>query len=254
MPDLTASLGFAAGFLLVLLVAEALYRRGWRSEATRKLTHVAGGILALGAPWAFTSVGPVLALALGFAAFLLVSARLGALRSVHGIGGWSVGAYVYPVGLAACFLVARSPSEYAVGVLVLALADTAAWAVGTRMRVHRYRVWGQPRSVEGSIAAMAVASAVCFAALLAHGGDPGPALGTALAVGLAAAVAEAAAPGGVDNVAAPLAAIAALRAEGAVLFVVWGGAAAVLAAGLAWQGNRRASRGEPVDGRRRLSV
>jgi phytol kinase len=195
---------------VLFLSAELLHRRaGWSAQTTRKLVHVAGSVLALPLPVLFSDSQPVWILAGAFIALLFAAGRLGFLPSVHGVDRLSVGAQVYPVGIAIAFTFTEGAS-YVIALLSLGLADTAAWAVGTHLGRIEFHFRGAVRTVEGSAAALVCAGAITTVALALVGMPTGPALIAGLGVGVAVSVAEALSPYGTDNVTIPLAASVAL--------------------------------------------
>lgn len=203
---------FLAGAAVVLAVygvlfgaAELLRRWGIDGERTRSLVHVMAAILALGLPYLFGSPWPVVVLAVAFAASMVVSRRLGLLGSIHDVPRETVGAAMFPLGIAAAYaLTAGQVPGYPIAVLALGLADPAAAMAGRRC-AHRYAaIWGTRRSLEGSAVACLVSGATAFV-VLQIAGDVGwwSLLPMALAVGVAVALAEATSPLGFDNFAIP---------------------------------------------------
>jgi phytol kinase len=185
---------------------ELLRRFGLSGEVTRSAVHVGSSLVALGLPVVFASPVPVVGMAVGFAAVMLVSERVGLLGSIHDIPRRTVGASAYPLGIAAAFTLTGGVSPaYPIAVLALGLADPAASFAGRRATRRQVEIWGTTRTLGGSAAAFVTAT-VTTATVLAIAVDPGtPSLvATSLAVGLAVAVAEAASPRGLDNVAIPV--------------------------------------------------
>ena len=208
----------AAMYSALFGVTEAVRRSlRLRGEATRKLAHIAGGLMALLLPSLFESSWPVVVLAVGFTLLLTATARFGSLQSIHAIRRRSVGAYWYPGAIAATFVLAQgSASTYAVGVLALTLGDGLAGVVGQRYGRHHFSVWGNPKTVEGSATAFSLTAAAVVVVLAPAHGSPVSVLGTAVVVGLVVAVVEALSPWGLDNITVPLAAVASLGAAGSV--------------------------------------
>jgi phosphatidate cytidylyltransferase/phytol kinase len=227
--------GVSAGYGLLFGCAELLRGRGLGAETTRKLVHVGSGLLALALPLVFDSAWPVVALALAFTLVLLLSARLGRLGAIHAIERRSLGAFLYPSAIALTFLRAHQDLPlYAVAILALAFGDAAAALVGQRLGYHRTSIWGQVRSLEGSLAALLVAGGLTVACLALAGWGFLAATVVGLLVGLLVALAEAASPRGTDNLTVPLAALAALQAESLPLesVLLVGAAMALLMLGL----------------------
>ncbi len=186
--------------------AELLRRWGITGELTRSLVHVLSAILALGLPYLFGSPWPVVLLAIAFALSMATSERFGLLGSIHDVRRRTVGAAVFPLGIAAAYMLTGGHAPgYSIAVLALGLADPAAALAGQRF-AHRYvEVWGTRRSLEGSAAACLVSGAVTLVGLAVAGGaEPASLVPTAIAVGVAVAFAEATSPLGFDNVGIPL--------------------------------------------------
>jgi phytol kinase len=205
----------SGAYLAMFAVGETLYRRSAAPEATRKLDHVAAGAIALTLPLLFDSPWPVIALAAPFVAFLLGTMLLGWLGSVHRVARRSIGAFLYPVAVAAAFMLAAGDyPAYAIAIMALALADPAAEVAGGRWGSRRYAAWGQAKTWEGSLAALVVTAATAIAILLLAGATLPAALATGTFAGIVVALVEGALPWGLDNVGIPLAALAALSAAG----------------------------------------
>ena len=183
-----------------------LVERRWRPhpEIPRKLAHVGAGGIACCAPLLITTHWAILFLTTSFALFLLLSRRLGLLRSLHGRAG--AGDVVYPAGIYVAFVLAGGDALlFQLSVLVLALADPAAAFVGQRFGRLRYRLAGVTRSLEGSLGFAATAFGITSLALIASGRLGAPAaLLCASAVAVVVAALEAASPPGLDNLAVPV--------------------------------------------------
>ncbi len=227
----------AGSYLAMFGIGELLRRaRLARAEVTRRSNHVGAGVIALALPLLFDSPWPVLALAVPFVAFLLATKLIGWLGSVHGISRRSAGAFLYPVSIAATFVIASDNyPHYAIAVLALALGDPAAGVAGERWKQHSYSAWGQVKTWEGSLAALTVTTALSSSVLVLSGVPPVGACVTGVFIGVVVALIEGALPWGLDNLGIPLATLASLSAAGsaasAVLTVL--GAAALFGLALA---------------------
>ncbi len=195
--------------LAVLGGAEALRaRHGWPAHDTRTLVHVACGLVAAGLPWLLDSPLSVLLLAAGFFALMLVSRRRRRLRAVHAVGRRTDGGLYFPSAVALTFALAHErPAAYSAALLVLALGDAAAGLVGRRFGRRRYRLGAGPKSLEGSLALVAVSAPAVLMSLCGLAGlSLGEACVWAVVVSALCALLEAAAPAGSDNLLLPLAA------------------------------------------------
>jgi dolichol kinase len=242
-----ALLGLA--FLAVLGAGEALARRaGLPPELTRKLDHALAGPVALAVPFVLDAAWQVLALASAFLVFLSMTSLAGRLGSVHGIARRSVGAYLYPVAIAATWFATQGhPERYAVAILALSLADAAGGLVGERWGRRSYLSWGQPKSWEGSLATLVVTAVISVPVLLAGGMAPAGACLAAAMVALVVALVEGSLPYGLDNLGVPLAAVAALASLDSPLFaeLLLAGAVAGFGVALAFPGALARARSRP---------
>lgn len=201
-----------AGIAVVIAVygslfgcAELLRRWGVDGERTRTLVHVASGILALGLPALFGSPWPVVVMAVLFAGSMIVSRRLGLLGSIHDVPRETVGAAMYPLGIATAYVLTEGQlPAYPIAILALGLGDPAAALAGRRWAHRHVAIWGTRRSIEGSVAGCLVSGAAAVVVLQLVGGLDLPSLlALAAAVGVVVALAEATSPLGFDNVTIP---------------------------------------------------
>lgn len=210
------------GLVLTLLTfgvaALHLYQRRCRPspERVRKLFHVTSGAVGLSLPFLFHAVWPV-ALLGGIVLLGLLAMRWSAgLRDgigsvIHGIERRSLGDLCFPVGVLVVFALAgNSGLRFAVPVLVLTLADPAAALVGLRYGRHRYRIIGDPKTLEGSAAFFTVAFGCAAIPLVGVGGQL-PSLAAIAAFALALTMVEALAPRGLDNALIPIAGVLAFN-------------------------------------------
>ena len=206
----------AGAYLVMLAIGELLRRRrGTAAVVTRRVDHVLAGCIALALPLLFDSAWPVIALAIPFVAFLLVTMLVGWLGSVHAISHRSAGAVLFPVAIAATFVIAADNyAWYAIAILALTVGDTAGGIAGASWGRHTYRAWGQGKTLEGSLAVGLATSLVTASVLAVAGGPPLAACLTGIFTGLVVAIVEGALPWGLDNIGIPLAAVASLWAGG----------------------------------------
>jgi phytol kinase len=157
--DLFGAAVLGGSFLFLLLVAEFWRRLGRpKPEWTRKLVHMAGGVVSLFFPFLIESPWVVLVLALALSGIFTLAARSGLLRSLHGIERSSRGAEYYPLAIWVVFLLTQGrPWLYVSAVLVLAVGDAFAALVGSRYGVVRYEVEDEYKSLEGSLVFLVIA-------------------------------------------------------------------------------------------------
>lgn len=207
--DLWGILLFSALFSLLFVAAEVLQRKTKIDvEYTRKLVHLGSGFIAYFLPLFFQSHWPVLILALGSLAILWFAKRLKKLDSVHGVTRASSGALIYPISLYLLFLLAHdspySPLLFQIPVLVLAFSDTFGALVGRAYGTIKYKILGQTRSLEGSVAFMIVTFlTVHIPLLLSNRVDRLESILVALLIAVLVTAFEAISLGGSDNLFIP---------------------------------------------------
>lgn len=201
-PLLPTALAVALAYVGLFAGAEVLRRR-WQvaPETTRALVHVLGALLAVPLPLVLGRRAGV-ALAVALAGALVVSRRRGLLPSVHGVRRRTVGEVLFPLGIALVAVVARDYGQYALGVLVLGLADAAAGVVGARFGRPR-RWWPASATAAGSVAFLLVTVVVALGAASVVGAQP---VALVLPSALVVTLVEALLTGGWDDLAVPSAA------------------------------------------------
>jgi phytol kinase len=101
---------------------------------------------------AVLSLGEYVGLALVVAVVLAWTRARHLLGSVHGVDRPTLGATLFPLGLAIAATVGWShPAAYGLGVMTFALADPAAATIGERVASPRWAVWRGTKSVAGSL-------------------------------------------------------------------------------------------------------
>jgi phytol kinase len=189
--------------------AEILRSRGVSSNTTRRYTHATGGMIAAVLP-ALLSLGEYLGLALGVAAVLALTRARGFLGSVHGVDRPTLGATLFPLGLAIAATLSWShPASYGLGVMTFALADPAAAAVGERVGGPRWAVWRGTKSVAGALTFVGITLVI---GLVAAVGAAPLGLVAMVAVALILGAIEGLFGFGLDNLALPPVAVLAWRA------------------------------------------
>lgn len=211
MNDLVLLAGASAVAVGGLGGAIALSRLGVPRTYVRDLVHVGTGVWVLGWPWWRAPVAPI---AITAAALLLVVLGPRALRMALSGGEerWGgVVTYVAMYGAFTAIALLDRPFPAGGALLALALGDGVGGAVGRRFgRTFYAAPGGKQKSVEGSIAVLAMSAAGVLVASARFGAHAGPLVVITAAV--VAAIAEALAPRGTDNAVVPVATWVALRA------------------------------------------
>ena len=131
------------------------------------------------------------------------------LRSVHGVERPTLGATLFPLGLAiAAIFRWAHPAAYGLGTMTFALADPAAATAGDWITSPRWAVWRGTKSLSGSLAFVGVALLIGFVAAIWSGIGVGPIVAAAVVL----AVIEGSLGFGLDNLALPPLAVLSWRA------------------------------------------
>jgi phytol kinase len=154
-------------FGLTLLAAGILFLSGeyvrrrlrFSNEYSRKLVHSLHALVIAVAPFMVGYELTIIIEALFLVSVFLVS-ELHLFRWMWRVGRKSWGEYLFPVGVIVAALTAQSMWIYLAGVLVLGIADAVAALVGKKYGRHPYRILGQAKSLQGSVAFVSVASVI----------------------------------------------------------------------------------------------
>jgi len=209
MATALVQIGLVAAWLaLVGGLAEGLRRSAnLDTEITRKIVHIGAGHVILLAWWLRTPAWMGIAASVVFSGVALLSYRLPILPGVNGVGRNSLGTFFYAVSigvLTAIFWPLGLPQYAALGILVMTWGDGLAALVGQNFGRHPYKIFGNQKSWEGSLA-MATASLVVGLLVLGLTAGFTPAVvGTAVVVAIAATLLETLSFYGLDNLTVPL--------------------------------------------------
>lgn len=143
---------FAIG-LAVVLIAEYFHKKQKIvTETTRKIIHMGHGLILIAlsfiTPWLV-----VILVEIGFFAVAVVARRYKWFKSQHAVDRKSWGEFFFIIGVIAIILLHVPHWVFVIAVLHLTFADAAAALVGKRYgRTNRYEIFGQQKSVAGSLA------------------------------------------------------------------------------------------------------
>ena len=215
MPSLTEihSLGFqiplVAGWLgLILVVAEGLNRVfSVNAEVSRKIVHIGTGNVILFAWWLNipTWVGIAASVISGIIA--LISYQTPILPSINSVGRKSLGTFFYAISIGVLIgwvWTIKQPQYAALGILIMAWGDGLAAVIGQRWGQHKYQVFGNRKSWEGSLTMLFVSFVVSGIILLATQGNNQITWSIAIAVAITATGLETFSKYGIDNLTVPL--------------------------------------------------
>lgn len=154
--DLINTVIISLVFLMLFHSAELLYHRiGVKAEISRKYVHIATGVISLVFPLLIDNHWYILALCAGFIVILQISIRFGMLPSINNVGRKTRGSILYPVIVYGCYLVYQYYGQYIyyyLPILILAIADPAAALTGKSFPIGKYTLFGQGKTLAGSLA------------------------------------------------------------------------------------------------------
>jgi len=198
-----------AGWLgLILGVAEGL-NRGFsvNAEVSRKIVHIGTGNVILLAWWLNIPawVGIVASVISGIIA--LISYQTPILPSINSVGRKSLGTFFYAISIGVLigwFWTIKQPQYAALGILIMAWGDGLAAVIGQKWGQHKYQVFGNSKSWEGSLTMLFVSFIVSSAILLATLGNNQITWSISIAVAVVATGLETFSKYGIDNLTVPL--------------------------------------------------
>lgn len=137
----------------ILVLSDSLIKRHIISpEAGRKLTHVCNAVAAASWPW-FTSYTTVIVLSLVSGLAAIFVKRHGYFKHLRKVDRVSHGEMYFAIGIAVTAALNPPVWAFSIAILHLGFADSVAAMVGTSgRRRHRFTIFDQTKSVEGSTA------------------------------------------------------------------------------------------------------
>ncbi|VXD19260.1 diacylglycerol/polyprenol kinase family protein [Planktothrix paucivesiculata] len=193
---------------LILGVAEGL-NRGFsvNAEVSRKIVHIGTGNVILLAWWLNIPAWVGIAASVISGIIALISYQTPILPSINSVGRKSLGTFFYAISIGVLigyFWTIKQPQYAALGILIMAWGDGLAAVIGQRWGQHKYQVFGNSKSWEGSLTMLFVSFVVCALILLATQGNNQITWGVSIAVAVVATGLETFSKYGIDNLTVPL--------------------------------------------------
>ncbi len=150
-----------------MLLVEALHARGIIStELSRKILHLVAGLVLVIWPF-FISWKSIVIIETIFIAVVGITRWLKMFGSQHGINRVTWGEFFFPIGVILAITLGAPRWVFILAILHLGLADSAAALVGTRYgKTNSYKVFGQKKSLAGSLAFFVVSVMLVGAVLI----------------------------------------------------------------------------------------
>lgn len=203
-------------YVLVVLVGAEAIRRGTGAggDFTRKAVHIGVGMwsvptLYLYTDWRWGIVPPLTFIVVNYISF-----RFNLMPAMDDASGNNMGTVFFPISFAALLAWLWRPGDpedlgfvAVAGLMAMTWGDAMASILGKRFGTRQYRIWGHARTMEGSLALFAFATASMTPVLTAIGQmDLHQALAYAMVAATVAAGFEACSLYGTDNLSVPVSA------------------------------------------------
>ena len=196
---------------LAIVLATALLIRRWRPdqrEWSRKVVHIGTGPVVVLAWWLNINRWVALPAAVLVTLATALNHRYRLLPAVEDVGRHSYGTIAYGASIAILLGLfwPHHPNTVAAGVLVMAVGDGLAGLLGPQLTSPRWRVFGQGKSLAGTLAMDGGSSVVLVSVALASAGHQlqAPTLPCLLLIGCLATALEQCSCYGIDNLTVPI--------------------------------------------------
>ncbi len=191
---------------VVLAVGEGL-RRGLNLsvEFSRKFVHIAVGMIAFPLVWLFHAWYWAIIPPLVFIVVNYISYRRQIFMGMETGEENQLGTVYFPISFSILIaLLWSAPALLVASLMPMTWGDAFAAILGRRFGAHPFTVFGQTRSLEGSLVMFVFSLVATFGALVVFAQPVAVSLLLAFAVALIAAVVESISPFGLDNLTVPL--------------------------------------------------
>ena len=226
--ELLHTIYYAAGFLVLFAIGEALYHLvKLPVEITRKFVHLFTGLICLSFPFVLETHWSVLILTFSFVAILVLSMKFNFLKSINAVKRKTSGSFLFPIVIYLTFwiysiygrdnlqgigLADRTAGMFNPGgtiyyflpILLLAVCDPLAAIFGKRWPYGKYRILNETKTIVGSTAFCLSAFLLSVVFLIPVTPYISAALLVAVSVAGTTTIAEAVSQRGFDNLLIPL--------------------------------------------------
>jgi dolichol kinase len=153
-----------AVIFVLLLTNEIIWRRQHvHNEFSRKFIHITVGSFVAFWPL-FLSWDQIKLLSLAFIIIVLISRQLKVFQAIHSVQRPTQGELFFAVAVGATAIITENEWIYMAAILQMSLADGLAAIIGTRFgNSNRYTVFGNPKSLYGTLTFFIVSLAILLA-------------------------------------------------------------------------------------------
>jgi phytol kinase len=134
-------------------------------EYTRKVAHVCTGIISLTFPLYIDNIWQVAVLSVSFLGLMALSERFKWFKSITAVERKSYGSWLFALSVLLCFIAAKlwRFEFFYLPILTLTVADPIAAILGKKLNYKPVMIFGQTKTLGGSIAFFIAASFVSVA-------------------------------------------------------------------------------------------
>ena len=142
--------------LLLTLFFMMDYVKKWfslESEDSRKIVHVSSLLTVCTWPFFLENYG-IYTICILFILINIYTKKAGMFKAVHTVRRATIGAEILPVGImiSTFFFLPENRTSFIYGILIVCFSDLMAELVGKKLKFYEYKIFGQKKSLGGSIA------------------------------------------------------------------------------------------------------
>ncbi len=142
--------------LLLTLFFMMDYVKKWfslESEDSRKIVHVSSLLTVCTWPFFLENYG-IYIICILFILINIYTKKAGMFKAVHTVSRATIGAEILPVGImiSTFFFLPENRTSFIYGILIVCFSDLMAELVGKKLKFYEYKIFGQKKSLGGSIA------------------------------------------------------------------------------------------------------
>ena len=142
--------------LLLTLFFMMDYVKKWfslESEDSRKIVHVSSLLTVCTWPFFLDNYG-IYIICILFILINIYTKKAGMFKAVHTVRRATIGAEILPVGImiSTFFFLPENRTSFIYGILIVCFSDLMAELVGKKLKFYEYKIFGQKKSLGGSIA------------------------------------------------------------------------------------------------------
>ena len=161
--------------LLLTLFFMMDYVKKWfslESEDSRKIVHVSSLLTVCTWPFFLENYG-IYIICILFILINIYTKKAGMFKAVHTVRRATIGAEILPVGImiSTFFFLPENRTSFIYGILIVCFSDLMAELVGKKLKFYEYKIFGQKKSLGGSIAFFISTFLITYGMLIYLGTD-----------------------------------------------------------------------------------